>query len=218
MRRAPPDDTEPLTTRRNDGFRPLQAIAIDAIADVSAVLWSCIAEGGAVSHGPILPLGPDAMQALEPSTLPWVPANSRRAYSCPMRGLRERLDARPRSPSRTDPRLDAAGLRPGRRDRHLLRSPGDSDLRRGADRLRGGPDAESGARRDVARDRRTALGAPRAGAAPASRGRSRKPCFSDQRPFSRSSASRRSRASRLIPSTMWSPRASVSPASRIWEM
>ena len=40
----------------------------------------------------------------------------------------------------------------------------------------------------------------------------------DHRPSSCSSALRRSRASRCISSTMWSPRASVSSASRIWEM
>jgi hypothetical protein len=45
------------------------AVAIDAIADVSAVLGSCVAEGGAASHGPILPLGPHTMQAPEPNTL-----------------------------------------------------------------------------------------------------------------------------------------------------
>ena len=46
----------------------------------------------------------------------------------------------------------------------------------------------------------------------------RRDSSADHRPSSCSSASRRSPASRRIPSTMWSPRASVASASRIWEM
>jgi hypothetical protein len=41
-------------------------------------------------------------------------------------------------------------LRPGRPDRRLLGVPGDPHLRRAPDRMRGGPDAPGGARRDVA--------------------------------------------------------------------
>src|SRR5215211_5338765 len=53
-------------------------------------------------------------------------------------------------PRRAPPRPHAPRLRPRRPDRRVLGEPQDARLRRAADRLRGGPDAPGGARRDAA--------------------------------------------------------------------
>ena len=64
--------------------------------------------------------------------------------------LRDRLDALRPSPYRASPRPAAPRFRSRRPHRRVLGASSDADLRRPPDRLRGGPNAQSGARRDAA--------------------------------------------------------------------